>query len=174
MGKRRFKLINDKDGNDNIELDATDGHGALHEALTRLGWSLTSRQSKPGDKEPLADCILTSSKPMSDCETCKGKGDCKLEVFQDCQYNPANKGADNDHFCPKCGQHFAVHNDDGSCIEGEPDPRIKEAVVTWKGGATERYSNDCWGDLLHQIACQIENDWNPDLIQSLHFERPSE
>jgi rRNA maturation endonuclease Nob1 len=21
------------------------------------------------------------------------------------------------HFCPSCGNHFAMHNDDGSCIE---------------------------------------------------------
>ena len=26
-----------------------------------------------------------------DCFACKGKTDCKLECYQDCQYNPANK-----------------------------------------------------------------------------------
>jgi DNA polymerase III sliding clamp (beta) subunit (PCNA family) len=28
--------------------------------------------------------------------------------------------ADSSNFCPKCGQHFIVHNGDGSCIEDEP------------------------------------------------------
>jgi ribosomal protein S27AE len=33
-------------------------------------------------------------------------------------YNPAEEEEfDNEHFCSKCGQSFANHNDDGSCVE---------------------------------------------------------
>jgi hypothetical protein len=28
----------------------------------------------------------------------------------------------SDAFCPKCGQAWAVHNDDGSCVQDEPEP----------------------------------------------------
>lgn len=27
------------------------------------------------------------------------------------------KTEQRDRYCPKCGQHFAVHNDDGSCVK---------------------------------------------------------
>lgn len=33
-------------------------------------------------------------------------------------------------FCPKCGQNFAVHNDDGSCVEDDDLPR--KEVRSWQ------------------------------------------
>jgi DNA polymerase III sliding clamp (beta) subunit (PCNA family) len=36
---------------------------------------------------------------------------------------------DNGNFCPKCGEHFAVHNDDGSCIEGVTETDFSNTIL---------------------------------------------
>ena len=34
----------------------------------------------------------------------------------------------NHNFCDKCGQHFAVHNDDGSCVVDETEGKRREML----------------------------------------------
>jgi len=33
---------------------------------------------------------------------------------------PEENEDDDPNFCPKCGDHFFCHNDDGSCVNDEP------------------------------------------------------
>lgn len=35
--------------------------------------------------------------------------------------DPDAERALEDQYCPRCGQNFFAHNDDGSCVEDEPD-----------------------------------------------------
>lgn len=42
----------------------------------------------------------------------------------------------SDHFCPKCGQHWAVHNDDGSCVN---DDELDKIVDKAFDDAEKRY-----------------------------------
>lgn len=52
--------------------------------------------------------------PASPCEPCQG-------VPSEC--GPCGcPEVELDPYCPRCGQLFALHNGDGSCLEDEPDP----------------------------------------------------
>ncbi len=46
-----------------------------------------------------------------------------------------------DHYCPKCGCHYATHNDDGSCVvDGEPeglDPDDERYLKAFPGGCED-------------------------------------
>jgi len=77
----------------------------------------------------------------------------------------------NSKLCPKCGEDFAVHNDDGSCVEGAFDSRYKYATVKFVGGGIEENHDAAWCDLLHRLCGSIENDWDPERIESIHVER---
>ena len=42
------------------------------------------------------------------------------------------------NFCPKCHQHFAVHNDDGSCV----DDNIRPCEICGADTSFERHRKD--------------------------------
>ena len=73
--------------------------------------------------------------------------------------------------CPKCGQDFSTHNDDGSCVEGNFNPLYKNATIRFVGGGIEEVHDCAWSDLLHRICGMIENDLDPEHIESIHVER---
>lgn len=98
-------------------------------------------------------------------------GDAVQEALDVLGWTLTEADVPDDEFCGRCGQMFAAHNDDGSCVEGDTDPRKKRVTITWKGGDTETYEGEFWGDLLHQVCGMIENDFDPDLIQSIQVER---
>ncbi len=56
MKKRIWTLTNDSDGNDTIDLKATDEKDALYEALEQLGWNLGYREEEEEDKLTCDDC----------------------------------------------------------------------------------------------------------------------
>ena len=45
--KKKYKLVNDNDGNDQIELTSTNEEDAITEAFETLGWSLVVSDIEP-------------------------------------------------------------------------------------------------------------------------------
>ncbi len=43
-----------------------------------------------------------------------------------------------EHYCPKCGCHWATHNDDGSCVvDEEPDEEEQRYQKAFPGGCED-------------------------------------
>ena len=104
----RYKLIDENDPNQEIELQSTNEKDATAEAFEGLGWQLIVMNNEAGQDLTLDD---TPAYLFSFCEdSCPKQAHCKREEFTGCLHHPAwsspvsmiASGYEWD--CPMCGR----------------------------------------------------------------------